>query len=135
VDLSHFTSRSLGEGWLRANRFLRALRVLCVFVLNRTIGIAGRGRNVKPPNDRGREARAAESNRPGAVKDMILEALARAGGVEYLTNQAKENPRAFLSLLTKVIPPEVADRNGGVIEQVLRWANSDDEATPDPSRQ
>jgi hypothetical protein len=69
------------------------------------------------------------------VKDMILEALDRAGGVEYLEKQAKENPRAFLSLLTKVIPPEVADKSGGVIEQIVRWANSDEEATPDPSRQ
>jgi hypothetical protein len=66
---------------------------------------------------------------------MILAALQRAGGVDYLTNQASENPRAFLSLLTKVIPPEVADRSGAASEQVLRWANSDDEATPDPSRQ
>jgi hypothetical protein len=65
---------------------------------------------------------------------MILEALERAGGVEYLTHQANENPRAFLSLLTKVIPPESADKSGGVIEQVVRWANSDEEATPDPSR-
>lgn len=86
--------------------------------------------SVHSKKPRSTRVRAAEA----AVKDMILEALERAGGVEYLTNQADQNPRAFLSLLTKVIPPEVADKSGGVNEQVLRWANSPEEATPDPSR-
>ena len=65
---------------------------------------------------------------------MILEALDRAGGVKYLTEQAVENPRAFLSLLTKVIPPQAAEKNDEPVVQVVRWADSDEEATPDPSR-
>jgi hypothetical protein len=89
---------------------------------------------MKSRSSRTRAIEAEESRNSVAVKEMILEALERAGGIEYLTNQANENPRAFLSLLTKVIPPEAADKSGGVTEQVLRWANSDEEATPDPSR-
>jgi hypothetical protein len=41
------------------------------------------------------------------VKAMILEALDRAGGTKYLLSQAHENPKAFLSLLGRVIPLQV----------------------------
>jgi len=41
------------------------------------------------------------------VKSMILEALDKAGGTEYLLSQAHENPKAFLSLLGRVIPLQV----------------------------
>lgn len=50
-----------------------------------------------------------------ALKDMILGALAGAGGEKYLQTQAKENPKAFLSLLGRVLPTEVkADVSGGL---------------------
>jgi len=39
-----------------------------------------------------------------AVKEMLLEALEKAGGVKYLVKQAAENPAAFMSLLGKTIP-------------------------------
>lgn len=38
------------------------------------------------------------------VKQMILDALQEAGGVEYLVTQAKEKPAAFLTLVGKVMP-------------------------------
>lgn len=38
------------------------------------------------------------------LKEMILEALNGAGGVDYLMAQAEENPTAFLSLVGKVLP-------------------------------
>lgn len=41
------------------------------------------------------------------LKDMVLQALAGAGGVKYLTAQAKTNPTAFLSLVGKVLPLQV----------------------------
>jgi len=43
-----------------------------------------------------------------AVKEMILEALNNKGGVEYLEKQADTNPTAFLTLIGKVIPLQVA---------------------------
>jgi hypothetical protein len=38
------------------------------------------------------------------VKEMVLEALDKAGGVAYLLSQATENPTAFLTLIGKTIP-------------------------------
>lgn len=41
------------------------------------------------------------------VKEMILEALQRAGGIQYLVDQAREKPVAFLGLVGKVMPLQV----------------------------
>jgi hypothetical protein len=35
---------------------------------------------------------------------MILNALAKAGGEQYLVDQAESNPKAFLTLVGKVVP-------------------------------
>tara|TARA_R110002111_G_scaffold170741_9_gene236475 strand:- start:13833 stop:14120 length:288 start_codon:yes stop_codon:yes gene_type:complete len=46
------------------------------------------------------------------LKDAILEAATKAGNkagiVGYLTTQANENPAAFMTLLGKVLPMQVA---------------------------
>lgn len=42
-----------------------------------------------------------------ALKDMILKALAQAGGEIYLLEQSKKNPTAFLTLVGKVLPLQV----------------------------
>lgn len=39
-----------------------------------------------------------------ALKDMILQALDNAGGVDYLIRQAEANPTAFMGLIGKVLP-------------------------------
>jgi hypothetical protein len=39
---------------------------------------------------------------------MIMDALNGAGGVEYLQRQAEESPAAFLTLVGKVLPLQVA---------------------------
>ena len=41
---------------------------------------------------------------PAALKDLILQPLAQAGGVDYLTRQAEKNPSAFLALVGRVLP-------------------------------
>ena len=51
-----------------------------------------------------------------AVKDMILKALDQAGGVEYLAEQAKKNPAAFMQLVGKVLPLQVTGEGGGPIK-------------------
>lgn len=43
-----------------------------------------------------------------ALKDMILQALGNKGGIEYLERQADENPVAFMTLVGKVLPLQVA---------------------------
>lgn len=42
-----------------------------------------------------------------AIKDMITQALDKAGGVDYLVKQAEENPGPFLALVGKVLPLQV----------------------------
>jgi hypothetical protein len=48
----------------------------------------------------------------GAIKDMILQALANKGGVTYLEAQADANPNAFLSLVGRVLPLQVTGDDG-----------------------
>lgn len=52
----------------------------------------------------------------GEIKEMVLQALSDIGGVEYLKEQAKANPTAFLTLVGKVLPLQVTGANGGAIE-------------------
>jgi hypothetical protein len=61
-------------------------------------------------------SRAGVPNRlTSAVKDMILEALNQAGGVDYFVAQATLNPSAFMTLVGKVLPLQVAGANDGPI--------------------
>ena len=53
------------------------------------------------------------------LKDAILTAAQRAGGneedgmVKYLTDRALDNPTAFMGLLGKVLPMQVANDDSG----------------------
>lgn len=38
------------------------------------------------------------------LKSMILGALDKAGGMDYLVTQSSENPTAFMTLVGKVLP-------------------------------
>lgn len=71
----------LGEGRLKAPEF---------------VSNAGKGR--KP---------GSKNKFTMAVKEMILGALDKAGGIEYLARQADENPAAFMALVGKVLPTQV----------------------------
>lgn len=54
------------------------------------------------------------------IKDMVCQALAKAGGVAYLARVAKTHPAAFLALVGKTIPVQVTGDGGGPVEQVVR---------------
>lgn len=56
----------------------------------------------------------------GEVKAMIMEALDGAGGVEYLKAQAVANPKAFLTLVGKVLPLQVTGEGGGPVN--MNWS-------------
>jgi hypothetical protein len=43
-----------------------------------------------------------------AIKEMVIEALDKAGGVDYLLAQSRDNPTAFLTLVGKTLPLQVA---------------------------
>jgi hypothetical protein len=46
------------------------------------------------------------------LKDMILQALSGAGGVEYLIQRAQDSPGPFLALVGKVLPLQVTGKDG-----------------------
>ncbi len=60
-----------------------------------------------PGERRGGRQGGTPNKIPKALKEMILEALDRAGGVDYLQQQAVENAPAFLTLVGKVLPKDV----------------------------
>src|SRR5262245_16078243 len=51
---------------------------------------------------------------------MILGALEEVGGTQYLARQAEANPAAFLSLLGRVLPLQVAGDNENPVTYVIR---------------
>ena len=51
-----------------------------------------------------------------ALKDMILGALDKLGGEEYLVKLATETPTAFATLLGKVMPTQVSGPEGGPVQ-------------------
>ena len=46
---------------------------------------------------------------------MIKDSLEGVGGIDYLMNQAQENPVAFMGLIGKIIPKEVEAHVTGTI--------------------
>jgi hypothetical protein len=60
----------------------------------------------------GGRAKGASNKVTAQLKDMILGALDDVGGQEYLANQARENPTAFLSLIGKVLPTTLTGNVG-----------------------
>jgi hypothetical protein len=74
----------------------------------------GARKGCKPPPNAGKgRVKGVPNKVTGALKDMVLQALAGAGGVEYLQKQATENPTAFLTLVGKVLPLQVTGPDGG----------------------
>ena len=71
--------------------------------------------------------RAGAGRKPGVpnklssdVKAMILGALEDAGGREYLLTQAVNNPAAFLTLVGKVLPLQLAGDPDHPVQFVVR---------------
>jgi hypothetical protein len=67
--------------------------------------------------------RAGTPNKTTAqVRAAISDAFVQAGGSSWLVRVAKENPAAFCSLLSKLLPHELATSGGPLKhEVVLRW--------------
>ena len=70
-------------------------------------GNAGKGRPKGVPNKLGKE-----------IKDMVLAALEKAGGTDYLLEQAYANPVAFMGLVGKVLPIQVNAAHSGNVAHV-----------------
>lgn len=64
------------------------------------------GRKLPPNAGKGRKA-GVPNRLTSSVKQMILGALDDLGGQAWLTEQAKADPRAFMSLLGRILPSEI----------------------------
>lgn len=56
---------------------------------------------------------------------MVEKALTKAGGVDYLARQAEQNPVAFLGLVGRVLPLQLAGHDGGKLEVEFRWKDAE----------
>ncbi len=63
-------------------------------------------KGTRPPNAGRGRPKGARNTVTKNLREMILGALDDAGGQDYLTEQAYNNPSAFMALLGKVLPPE-----------------------------
>lgn len=63
------------------------------------------------PKTGGREA-GTPNKLTRDVRDMVLAALDKAGGTDYLLIQAHDNPKAFMALLGRIIPLQVTGKDG-----------------------
>ena len=77
-------------------------------------------KGTRPPNAGKGRQKGVPNKITSELKDMILAALGDAGGVDYLTKQAKENPTAFLTLVGKVLPLQVG-AGDGLKKLVIEW--------------
>ncbi len=80
-------------------------------------------KSAKRPQPKGGSRKGIPNKINADVKAMILEALNKAGGVEYLLKQSEANATAFLTLVGKVLPLTVAgdkDNPLNVIQRVER---------------
>lgn len=64
-----------------------------------------------------------------SIKEMVERALHKAGGVDYLTRQAELNPVAFMSLVGRVLPLQLANADGQALVVDFRWADNTNVAT------
>lgn len=75
--------------------------------------------NRKPPAAGKGRPKGAVNKTTGQIKEMILQALSDAGGIDYLAGCAKD-PRtasAFLGLVGKVLPMQVTGPGDGPLQQ------------------
>ena len=47
---------------------------------------------------------------------MVLGALEALGGQEYMEQQARENPNAFMALVGKILPTQITGANDGPVQ-------------------
>jgi hypothetical protein len=86
---------------------------------NSTKLVTGTEKRKPPAAGKGRP-KGSVNKSTKAIKEMILAALDKAGGEEYLVRQSEENPVAFMSLLAKVMPTQITGDDGAAITHEIR---------------
>lgn len=71
------------------------------------------------PESSGRKKGVSNKN-TAELKDMIRNALDKAGGEQYLYRQALENPVAFMGLIGKILPKDI--NHGGQPDNPIQIA-------------
>jgi hypothetical protein len=97
-------------------------------------GLIKKSQVIKKPKHGHGGLRAGAGRPPGAqnkislsLKNMILQALDEAGGVDYLKRLAIENSSAFAGLVAKILPStlQASDSDGGpqvvTFQRVIVW--------------
>lgn len=78
----------------------------------------------KPPNAGKGRPKGSQNKTTALLKDAILQAAQNAGGADglvgYLEHQASENPAAFMTLLGKVLPMQIAGDADNPLRTVTR---------------
>lgn len=66
-------------------------------------------KSVRKPPAKGGSRKGVPNKNTGAIKDMILQALSNAGGVDYLERRANDpkTASAFLTLVGKILPTQL----------------------------
>jgi hypothetical protein len=87
---------------------------------SRTRGLV---RTAKGEPRRGGRVKGTPNKVNGDIKEMVVTALSRAGGVDYLVNCAHKQPVAFLGLVGRVLPLTIAGKGeDGAIPISFEWA-------------
>lgn len=76
-----------------------------------------------PGERRGGRQKGTPNKADASIKNMVLTALSDVGGAAYLARQAEKNPVAFLGLVGKVLPLQIANAAGGALLIDFRWAD------------
>ncbi len=66
-----------------------------------------------------RPRKPARQNNLAALTEGVIEALAAAGGADYLLTIARDDPKTFCALLTRILPARGDGKAEGGIR--LRW--------------
>lgn len=84
-------------------------------------------KGTRPPNAGKGRPRGVPNKITSDLKAMVLGALDDAGGREYLTRQAEENPGPFMALVGKCLPKDLnVDANAQVVYQIVTGVPAND---------
>jgi len=78
-------------------------------------------KGTRPPAAGKGRPKGAKNKTPVELKAMILQALDKKGGVNYLMQQAEDNPTAFLTLVGKVLPMTVSGDEDNPLTITFGW--------------
>ena len=72
-----------------------------------------------PATTRPRSRKPVASNSLAALTEGVIEALAAAGGADYLLTIARDDPKTFCALLTRILPGRTEGKADSGVK--LRW--------------